>query len=144
MNRNLTVEDEDIIVPHAPDIPGDFKSIGMHTFDVALTFMDDPNYIQNSGILERLSHHFHMQELWTKAQDYFHQFNDSVVDSSVCACALNTTGNGIDRELINIFIYFRDFFNKPYSPPRNRRKQIGGGGGGCLHKSFGEGSMMAG
>merc|ERR1712106_848633 len=74
VNRNIKVADEDIIVPNAPNIPGEFKNIAMHSFDVALTFMDDPDYMMRDVILERLVHLFHMHELWTKAQVYVHEF----------------------------------------------------------------------
>ena len=124
VNRNLKVDDEDVVSANAPDIPGDFKSIGMHTFDVALRFMDDPNYIQNSGILERLSHHFHMHETWTKAQPFFQTYMESGVDPNVCVCALDSAGNGINQELTNIFLYFRDLFNKskPKTPKPKGKK----------------------
>ena len=131
----MRAEDDNIIVPNAPDITGDFQSIAMQTFDVALTHMDDPNYIQTNGILERLSHHFHMHELWTKAQTYFEHFADSDLNTTICECARNTTGNGIDQELTNIFLYFRDFFNKPKSLKKNRKMQSGR----CNFYSYGYG-----
>ena len=68
-----------------------------------------------------------MHEMWTKAQAYFKQFADSDLNSTICECALNTAGNGIDQELTNIFLYFRDFFNKPESLKKTRRMQSIGG-----------------
>jgi len=120
VNRDLKADDEDIVTDNAPDIPGDFNSLAMHTFDVALTHMDDKDYIQKSGVLQRLSHHFHMHEIWGRAKVFYEEFAKNGVPQKLCSCALNHADNGIDQELTNIFLYFRDNFNKP--PPKRGRK----------------------
>jgi len=120
VNRDLKADDEDIVTSNAPDIPRDFNSLAMHTFDVALTHMDDKDYIQKSGVLQRLSHHFHMHEIWGRAKVFYEEFAKNGVPERLCSCALNHIDNGIDQELTNIFLYFRDNFNKP-KPKRGRK-----------------------
>jgi hypothetical protein len=67
-------KEENIVLPNAPDINGEFHSIAMHTFDVGLQNMNRRSYFQKSGILEGLAHHFHMMEVWTKSQTFYQDF----------------------------------------------------------------------
>ena len=46
------------------------------------------------------------------------------VDTLVCNCALNTKENGIEPELINIFLYFRDAYNKPTFPEKTKNRPM--------------------
>jgi len=107
MNRDLCSDDQDIVLLDAPDISQEFSSIGLHTLDVALQKMDDPNYMQFSNVLSRLVHSFHMQEIYTAAQPHYEKFATEGVDHDVCACVLDIFENGIHQELRNIFMYFR-------------------------------------
>lgn len=111
-NRNLNSKEENIVLPNAPDIKGEFQSIAMHTFDVGLRNMNRRNYFQKSGILERLAHHFHMIEVWTKSQTFYQDYVDSGVSNVICGCALDTAENGIDYELESIFYYFKHCFGR--------------------------------
>jgi len=109
-NRDLCSEDQNIVTQNAPDIPQKFASIGLHTLDFSLQNMDDPNYMQMTNVLARLTHAFHMHDIWTKAQAHYRRFVKEGVDPSICACALDTFENGIHQELRNIFFYFREQF----------------------------------
>jgi len=107
-NRDMCAADTDIVLENAPDIPSDFASIGLQTLDVQFQNMDDVNYMEMSDVLQRLVHSFHMHEVWTAAKPYYDEYLANEVSDDVCGCVLDTAENGINQELKNIFLFFRE------------------------------------
>ena len=124
-NTDLTAGADDIVLPNAPSRPGHpgIMSPGFYTFTETMAHMDDPNFGMKENVLARLAHNFHMHEMWTKVRAEADNFTSNQVPASVCDCALDADGSGINDYLTAIFLYFRDVFNQnPGGRPKGNGK----------------------
>ena len=113
-NTNLDADEGEILILHAPSRPGDpgIQSPGFYTFTETMEHMDDQNFGMRENVLSRLAHNFHMHEMWTKVRAEADKFATNPVPTTVCDCAMDAEGSGLNDYLKAIFIYFRDIFNQ--------------------------------
>ena len=111
-NSNLKAKNRNILLPNVPSRPGlpGIKSAGFHTFSDAMDHKDEKHFGLKENILGRLAHRFHMHEIWTQVRATTYSLDSRLVSASVCNCAMDADGSGINHYLTKIFEYFRDDF----------------------------------
>jgi len=135
---NIDFRSENIINFNAP-IWGYEDRFGTWALKIMDWFMlnDKPYLYQNRvNTLEKITHQYHMQEIYERAAVIYNQLLESPPEdvTNVCKCANDLTDNGILTEVVNIARQLKHFGGKSR---RGRAKCDGDGygngygGGGC-------------
>ena len=99
-------EDEKPVLAYAPSRVSPFKFPGFAALDFVLSNNDEPETFLVNGMttIEKLSHQFHMIEMWTKAAPIYKDIKARQVDkASVCPCLVDEHNNGIIKHLNYIY-----------------------------------------
>merc|ERR1719186_1733117 len=103
VNTNLSAEQT--ILFNAP-LRGYDKDLQTMALEVMAYFMlhDKPDFYQQSvNTLEKLTHQYHMHEIYTAAAPIYKKMKeDPPTDQELCPCVNDVTSNGILTELVNI------------------------------------------
>jgi len=101
VNHNLS-QTANLVLPFAPDhsVSGSFHTPTMNAIDSILSTLGTKNdgLGPNWSPIERIAHHFHMQDLWERVHlTYQSELLPNMPDSlpAVCACLTATSSNGI-------------------------------------------------
>ena len=99
---NKDLESEERVLKNAPLLGYDtsFSTPALQYLDMVLKHMDKAHYsITNFGVLEKLSHVYHMAELWTHASVHYASLLLQPPTSQMCTCAADNHLNTIIQEL---------------------------------------------
>ena len=105
-------EDEKPVLAYAPSRVSPFKFPGFASLDFVLSNNDEPETFLVNGMttIEKLSHQFHMIEMWTKAAPIYKDIKARQVDkASVCPCLVDEHNNGIVKHLNYIYKELKDW-----------------------------------
>lgn len=102
---NPKLRDQPRVLDNAPFIryDEDFKTDGMKHFDVIMKGVNMDGWrLTSFELLERLSHVYHMSEIWHAAGEKYKEIvnrKELDVDSVLCDCVRDTEGNGLAKYL---------------------------------------------
>jgi len=108
VNNNIPVvnprlRDEPRVLENAPMMNYDpeFATSGMKHFDIIMKGINMDGWrLSSFGLLERLSHIFHMSEIWAEAGKKYKRVKRRInVDSDLCECVRDTESNGLAKYL---------------------------------------------
>jgi len=128
---NIDFRSEDVIHFSAPlwGYEERFESWALKIMDWFM--MNNKPYLYETGTnaLEKLTHQYHMQEIYQRAAVIYKDLLDNPpTDPELCTCANDVTANGILKEVVNIARQLK------YRARSGRAKP--GPGGGCSFRSY--------
>lgn len=100
---NPSLRDQPRILENAPRMgyDEDFVTSGMKHFDIIMKGINmDGWHLSSFGLLERLSHVFHMSEIWAAAGKKYKRVERRLdADSELCHCVTDIESNGLRNYL---------------------------------------------
>jgi len=140
VNTNLTAEETILFNAPLRGYDDDFKTMALKV--MAYFMLNDKPYFYEQGVntLEKLTHQYHMHEIYAAAAPIYKKLKDDPpTDPELCPCVNDITGNGILEEMVRIAKQLKYFARQP----RARARRCGGSrtytltyvrsyGGGCF------------
>lgn len=108
---NANMESDERVLPYAPLVgyDEDFSTPAMRQFDLVLRNMDRADWqVKGYSPLEKVTHVFHMAELWNKAAEQY-DLAEKLLDpeSELCGCLTDVGNNGIWQSMNLIALKIR-------------------------------------
>merc|ERR1719334_1642628 len=110
VNKNLSSRIP--ILENAPkkDVLSTFKTLGLRTAEEVMSHMGDEKWdLGNSGVLGKLIHALHMQEMWMETSIVYNKIiENSPPAEELCSCLTDVENNGIYFHLRQIAMLIRE------------------------------------
>jgi len=112
VNTNLIAEEE--ILFHAPLLGYDenFKTMALKVMAYFMLNDNEHFYVRGVNTLEKLTHQYHMHEIYVAAGPIYNKLKNNPPDPELCPCVNDVAGNGILSELQKWVHHQRHHFDK--------------------------------
>merc|ERR1712142_935830 len=137
VNTNLSAENTILFNAPLRGYDEDFKTMALKV--MAYFMLNDKPYFYEQGVntLEKLTHQYHMHEIYAAAAPIYKKLKDDPpTDPKLCPCVNDVTGNGILEEMVRIAKQLKYFARQPRKAACGRglrytRTYSRSYGGGC-------------
>jgi len=114
VNTNLSAEKTILFNAPLRGYDEDFKTMALKV--MAYFMLNDKPYFYEQGVntLEKLTHQYHMHEIYAAAAPLYKKLKDDPpTDPKLCPCVNDVTGNGILEEMVRIAKQLKYFARQP-------------------------------